>query len=63
MAHHEWQRVRFPDAVRCAYGHEFQCGDWAWFGRKPFVVCESCAAKYGIVRPVTEKSEGDDAER
>lgn len=56
-----WERVRF--GVRCAYGCQIQHAEWAWFGRHPFVVCEPCAAKYGIHRPEPQLPvEGDDQE-
>jgi len=43
-----WERVR--TVLRCAYGCDIKHAEWAWFGRYPFVVCESCAARYGIHR-------------
>lgn len=44
-----WERVR--SVVKCAYGCEIPHASWAWFGKFPMVVCEPCAAKYGIRRP------------
>lgn len=46
-----WQRVR--TGVLCAYGCQIPHAAWAWFGKYPMVVCEPCAAKYGIVRPAS----------
>lgn len=52
-----WERVR--QSVRCAYGCEIPHPNWAYFKKYPFVVCESCAAKYGIVRPQVEPPADD----
>ena len=53
-----WERVR--QVVQCAYGCQITHPDWAWFGRHPFVVCESCAAKYGIFRePIAASVPGE----
>ena len=47
-----WERVRH--GVLCAYGCQIGHTEWAWFGRWPLVLCETCAGKYGIRRHVAE---------
>ena len=50
-----WERVRV--SVQCAYGCVIDHAEWVWFGKYPMILCETCAAKYGIHRPSREWSE------
>ena len=53
-----WQRVCL--VVLCAYGCQIPHAAWAWFGRYPMRLCESCAGtRYGIRRQAGFTSTAD----
>jgi hypothetical protein len=45
-----WERVRV--GLKCSYGCEIRHAEWAYM-RGRFAVCEPCANRLGITRPIS----------